>query len=283
MLELLAIGAGSFTVALSGALMPGPLFTITITETVRRGFRAGPLLMTGHAVLELAVVVAVVMGLGPFLKKPTVMGTIALFGGGFLLFMGTDMLRSAARLTLSLNADGTSVASGRNPRPRGVGEPVESLLDPMVGHHRFGIPCGCHESGPVGCRVFFHRAHQRRFRLVLPGLPRRHEGHALHGGSQLPVGSAFLWCLPDGLWRVVSLVSKGLLVTGPDLESGPGEHEDMRASAPSAKHPLDPETHGKNLDHPHESDALGSWFPKPHRVMQLFKQLLSNSSSPVAL
>ena len=39
-----AIFASSFVIALSGALMPGPLLTATISESSRRGFIAGPLL-----------------------------------------------------------------------------------------------------------------------------------------------------------------------------------------------------------------------------------------------
>lgn len=156
MLELLAIGAGSFTVALSGALMPGPLFTITITESVRRGFRAGPLLMIGHAVLELAVVVAVVLGLGPFLKKPTVMGAIALFGGGFLLLMGLDMVRSAARLTLNLHAETARRVTGRHPLVLGVlaslSNPYWTLWWATIG---LGYLVAAMKVGPWGVGIFF--------------------------------------------------------------------------------------------------------------------------------
>ncbi|MBW1797032.1 MAG: lysine transporter LysE, partial [Deltaproteobacteria bacterium] len=56
MFELAAIFGGSFTLALSGVLMPGPLLTVTVAESARIGFRAGPLLITGHAVLELLLV-----------------------------------------------------------------------------------------------------------------------------------------------------------------------------------------------------------------------------------
>ncbi len=127
MLELLAVGAGSFTVALSGALMPGPLFTITITESARRGFQAGPLLMTGHSLLELILVVAIISGCGPYLKMPSVMAVIALFGGGFLVFMGLDMVRSAAGL--SLEKTSSNLPNKKEPHPVLLGA-LASLSNP---------------------------------------------------------------------------------------------------------------------------------------------------------
>ena len=56
MLSLLYIFGGSFLVALTGAMMPGPVLTVTISESSRRGAWAGPLLMIGHALLELALI-----------------------------------------------------------------------------------------------------------------------------------------------------------------------------------------------------------------------------------
>jgi threonine/homoserine/homoserine lactone efflux protein len=99
-IEMATLFGGSFTLALSGALMPGPLLTITVAESVRRGFKAGPLLMVGHSLLELALVIAVIHGLGPFLEEPLVMGFIALVGGAILMWFGLDMVRSAGNLSL---------------------------------------------------------------------------------------------------------------------------------------------------------------------------------------
>ena len=113
MLDLAAIFGGSFVLALSGALMPGPLLTVTVSESVRIGFRAGPLLITGHALLESFLVIAIVLGLAPFLKAPLVMGIIALLGGVMLLWMGIDMARSAAGLSLKeRNVSNLSKAPG---------------------------------------------------------------------------------------------------------------------------------------------------------------------------
>ena len=116
--ELAVIFGGSFTLALSGALMPGPLLTVTIAESARRGFMTGPLLMVGHALLELALVVAIIFGLGPLLKMPPVMGGIALLGGAILLWMGVRMVRTAG--SLSMDSDRTTLGVSSSPVLTGI-------------------------------------------------------------------------------------------------------------------------------------------------------------------
>ena len=102
MTALLAIFATSFAVALSGAMMPGPLFTVTVSESSRRGPMAGPLLIVGHGILELALVVALVFGVGPLLRTTPVFIATALLGSLVLLWMAYGMLRSLPRLTLAV-------------------------------------------------------------------------------------------------------------------------------------------------------------------------------------
>lgn len=94
---LAGLAAGSFVIALSGALMPGPLLVAAVREGARQGHRAGPLLTLGHGVLEAAVVVLVYLGLGQFLKRDGPFAAVALVGGGMLLAMGLLMLRSARK------------------------------------------------------------------------------------------------------------------------------------------------------------------------------------------
>ena len=105
--------------ALSGALMPGPLLTVTIAESARRGFRAGPLLITGHALLELLLMLAVIKGLGPYLRTPLIMGIIAFIGGAVLVWMGVDMIRTASNLSLKGKSSGAS--SRHMPHPFLIG------------------------------------------------------------------------------------------------------------------------------------------------------------------
>jgi threonine/homoserine/homoserine lactone efflux protein len=103
MMNLAAIFATSLMVCLPGALMPGPLLTVTISQSAQRGFWQGPLLILGHAIAELALVLALTTGLSRLLRQKAVTGLIGLLGGAFLLWMGLDIARSAWWGTASLS------------------------------------------------------------------------------------------------------------------------------------------------------------------------------------
>lgn len=89
---LLIIFSTSFVVALSGALMPGPLLALTISQAVRRGFWAGPLLILGHAILEIAIVAALVLGLRQLRGEGIFPAVIGITGGIVLIIMGLGIL-----------------------------------------------------------------------------------------------------------------------------------------------------------------------------------------------
>lgn len=105
LITLLTIFASSFVIALSGALMPGPLLTATISESSRHGFIAGPLMIAGHAILELALVIAFLLGLAPFIRQPLVFAATALLGSVILFRMAFGMFRSLPSLHLSWEGD----------------------------------------------------------------------------------------------------------------------------------------------------------------------------------
>ena len=100
-IALATIFCTSFVLALSGALMPGPLMTVTISESSKRGMITGPLMIFGHGLLELALVIALISGLAPILARADVFILVSLAGGTILLWMGLSMLRSLPRLTLN--------------------------------------------------------------------------------------------------------------------------------------------------------------------------------------
>lgn len=104
-LSLVTIFASSFVIALSGALMPGPLLTVTVSESSRRGAIVGPLIIFGHGLLELSLVVALLLGMAPLLQRNDVFIFISLVGGGILLWMGFSMLKSLPGLYLELDGE----------------------------------------------------------------------------------------------------------------------------------------------------------------------------------
>jgi threonine/homoserine/homoserine lactone efflux protein len=99
-LELGGVAVSAFVVGLSGAMMPGPLLAVTISEAARRGARAGPLIVLGHMLLEAALVAVVALGFAAVLQRPRVVGVMALAGSAVLCWLGADMVRSARGLSL---------------------------------------------------------------------------------------------------------------------------------------------------------------------------------------
>ncbi len=97
------IFATSLLVGYSGALMPGPLLTVTVSESARRGFRMGPLLVAGHGVAEVLLLVALALGLSRLLDLGVVRGAIALLGGLVLLWMGYGIIRAVWRREVSIS------------------------------------------------------------------------------------------------------------------------------------------------------------------------------------
>ncbi|MHB1419475.1 MAG: LysE family transporter [Bacillota bacterium] len=105
-MDLASIFISALVVGLSGAMMPGPLLTVTIKESARRGFIAGPLIVVGHGLLEFLLVIGLIYGLSDILKYPGVSISLAVFGGVVLAWMGYGVLTSALRGEVNLNWQG---------------------------------------------------------------------------------------------------------------------------------------------------------------------------------
>ena len=80
----------SFLVALTGAMMPGPVLAVTIRHSARRGFRSGPLIILGHGVLELALIAVLLAGLASLFTHPTFLKATGAVGGAVLIWMGVS-------------------------------------------------------------------------------------------------------------------------------------------------------------------------------------------------
>ena len=72
----------------SGAVVPGSLLAVVVTESIRSGWLAGPLMMIGHGLLELIAVILLVTGMITFARAPRARGVIGVLGGLVLLYLG---------------------------------------------------------------------------------------------------------------------------------------------------------------------------------------------------
>lgn len=152
-----AIFASAFVIGLSGAMMPGPLLTAGIGYTLSRGFVAGgPLLVLGHAILELALVILVVSGLGPVLSRRKVGAVIGVIGGAVLGWMGYGMLAFALSGEASLTLDGGGLPLPASPVVAGIlislANPYWSLWWATIGLKYVSLS---HQAGRSGLATFF--------------------------------------------------------------------------------------------------------------------------------
>jgi len=92
----------AFLVGLSGAMAPGSLLVVIITEVARNGFWAGPVAVVGHAILELVMTILLVRGLGAVLSQQHVLGIVASLGGITLAWFGYLTLKAAPKTALTL-------------------------------------------------------------------------------------------------------------------------------------------------------------------------------------
>jgi len=86
--------------------MPGPLLTVTIGESVKRGSKAGPLIIVGHAILEGALVVILLSGLSSLFLKREFKIFSFISGGLILLLMGYMMIRDAKKVNVHQTVEG---------------------------------------------------------------------------------------------------------------------------------------------------------------------------------
>lgn len=182
--------ASAFLLGLTGAMMPGPMMTVTAQHSASLGWLAGPAVVAGHAVLETVMVSAIALGAARFLTAPAFAGTIGLIGGLVLVYMGIGVVRAAG--TTHLNTNGGSGRHTQLDRSKrvllsaGVAGTVTSLSNPYwviwwgtvgAGH----VTLALRTSGAAGVAAFFtgHLSADLTWYVVLAAL-------MATGGKRLP-------------------------------------------------------------------------------------------------
>lgn len=94
-LDLFGIALLSFAAALSGAVVPGPVFVIVVSEALGKGMKAGPFVVLGHLLIEALIILAVFLGLDVLLDSGGATKLISYVGGAVLVLMGVYLARMA--------------------------------------------------------------------------------------------------------------------------------------------------------------------------------------------
>ncbi len=143
----------SFTIALSGAMAPGPLLTTVIYESTKHGVKTGPLVILGHGIIELAMLVILVCGMGRFINNPYILAVISLLGTVILIISGLQIIFSADRIIAN---ESPNKKSSRHLPIAGitmsVSNPYWTVWWLTVG---LGLLIRANRTGIIGILVFF--------------------------------------------------------------------------------------------------------------------------------
>jgi threonine/homoserine/homoserine lactone efflux protein len=93
MQEIAEILATAFAIGLTGALAPGPTLLATVNSSLQEGWRAGPKVAAGHALVEVLIFLVIVGGLASVMQQYTrgisIVGGLALIAFGIMTAIGS--------------------------------------------------------------------------------------------------------------------------------------------------------------------------------------------------
>jgi len=82
-------------VSLSGVMMPGPVFAVTLAKSYKSPW-AGPQISLGHAVIEIPLILVIYFGFAHFFQNSVVQLALSIAGGGMIIWLGISMIRVRA-------------------------------------------------------------------------------------------------------------------------------------------------------------------------------------------
>ena len=100
MLELLTMLGIGFGVGLTGALVPGPMLFATIETSLKKGWTSGPLVVSGHALVEVLLFIVIVAGFSTLATQGVILW-ISVIGGAVLVVFGILTIKEGKHATLS--------------------------------------------------------------------------------------------------------------------------------------------------------------------------------------
>ena len=80
-------------ISLSGVMMPGPMFAVTVAKSYKSQF-AGTQIALGHAIVEIPLILLIYFGFARFFEEELVQIILYLIGAAMLLCLGVSMFRA---------------------------------------------------------------------------------------------------------------------------------------------------------------------------------------------
>ena len=90
---MLAVIFSVIVLSLSGVMMPGPMFAVTVAKSYRSPW-AGTKVSIGHAIIEVPIILLIYFGFGQFFQHQAVQIILSLIGGAVIIWLGINMFRA---------------------------------------------------------------------------------------------------------------------------------------------------------------------------------------------
>ncbi|MFC1943774.1 LysE family transporter [Chloroflexota bacterium] len=84
-------------ISLSGVMMPGPMFAVTLAKSYRTPW-AGVQIAIGHAVIEVPLILLIYFGFARFFESSIVQLVLSILGGAMIIWLGIAMFRARAEV-----------------------------------------------------------------------------------------------------------------------------------------------------------------------------------------
>lgn len=85
-------------ISLSGVMMPGPMFAVTLAKSYKSPW-AGAQIALGHAVIEVPLILLIYFGFAHFFQNTSVQLGLSIAGGGMIIWLGINMFRTRTEVT----------------------------------------------------------------------------------------------------------------------------------------------------------------------------------------
>lgn len=128
-IELLQALVLGITVGISAAMIPGPMMFATIGISMKNGWRTGPWVFIGHAMVESALFLLIFAGAASFLGEK-VIAYISVIGGLIMILFGLVLIGSAKKIsTMDISTSSGKHEFASNPVSAGL---MTSALNPSL-------------------------------------------------------------------------------------------------------------------------------------------------------